>query len=198
MPENNEIEKFNTEDSIDKPRERKRIQYKPIIRNVIEDPMELKANKSSQKARRVFTEIESVTIDLWFDKHYLDRNQHGDELGKREGINNDIVESLVKRSLKHMIAYSTLVKGFNFLNQDLKSNERPLRIVLQQETQQGMLNVVIEAHFLDVSRYEITVKTAMCKDNYQLSDNQYSIALMEDGSFLRKCDLKTTKEVCSI
>ena len=98
-------------------RKRKRIEFKPRTNNVIDDPLELKPNKSSVKARRVFVEEENITIELWFDKHYLDRDQHGDDLGKRDGIDNNVVESLVRRSLKHMIVYGTLVKGFSFFKQ---------------------------------------------------------------------------------
>jgi len=85
-----------------------------------------------------------------------------------------------------MILYSNLVKGFSFLNRNLQHHERPLRIVLQEQTGPGLLNVVIEAHYLDIGKYEITVKTAMCKDDYYLSDNQYAIELDGDGSILKK------------
>jgi len=192
-----EMESRGTGEPFEK-RKRKRIAYKPRVENILEDPLELKPNKCSVKARRVFVEEENITIELWFDKHYLDRNQHGDEFGKRDGIDNDTVEDLVRRSLKHMIAYSTLVKGFTFLNRNILPNERPIRLVLQEQADCGLLNVVIEAHFVEVDKYEITVKTAMCKDNYQLSDNQYAIELDGDGSILRKSDVKTVRDVSNI
>lgn len=163
-----------------------------------EDPLEFRQNKCSPKAKRIFTEDETVTIDLWFDKHYHDRDQHGDDLGKRDGIDNEVVEGLVRRSVKHMLVYSTLVSGFAFLNRDLKPYERPLRIVLQEQTKHGLLNVVIEAHFIEVDYYEITVKTAMCKDDYKLFDNQYSIELDGDGSILKKSDKRGVNEVQAI
>lgn len=178
-------------------RKRKRITYRPKVPNVIDDPLELRPNKSSVKARRILISVENITIELWFDKHYLDRCQHGDEYGKREGIDYDSVTSLVKRSIRHMIAYSTLVKGFNFLNKSTASHEME-RIVLQEQAACGLLNVVIETHYLDINRLEITVKTALCKDNYHLSKNQYSIELDGDHSILKKCDVKTIREVCSI
>jgi hypothetical protein len=176
---------------------RKRITLQKTGASIVDDPLEFKQNKSSIKAKKIFTEVERITIELWFDKHYHDRNQHGDEFGKRDGIDNETVENLVKRSIKHLLLYSNLVKGFNFLNRS-QPQERPLRIVLQEETEYGLLNVVIEAHFLDINRYEITVKTAMCKDDYILSDNQYSIQLDGDASVLKKCDLKRVTEVCSV
>lgn len=177
---------------------RKRIAYQPRTANIIEDPLELRSNKSSAKARRVFTTVENITIELWFDKHYLDRNQHGDDSGKREGIDYDTVERLIKRSIKHLIVYSTIVKGFNFLNQNVQQPGRPLRVVLQEQSEFGFLNVVIEAHYLDIDKYELTVKTAMCKDDYRIPDNEYSIELDGNGSILKKCDIKTIREVCYI
>jgi hypothetical protein len=187
----------NSEEPGQRPK-RKRIKYRQKIENIIEDPLELKANKSSAKAKRIFSETENLIIELWFDKHYLDRDQHGDELGKRDGIDNNTVENLVRRCLKHMITYSTLIKGFNFLNQNLQRHERPIRIVLQDQTDHGLLSVVIEAHYVELAKYEITVKTAMCKDDYYLSDNQYAIELIGDGSVLKKCDVKIVREVCAI
>lgn len=177
---------------------RKRITYRPKAPNAIEDPLELRPNKSSVKARRVFITVENITIELWFDKHYLDRYQHGDEDGKRQGIGYDIVEDLVRRSVKHMLTYSTIVKGFNFLNQNHQQHERPYRVVLQEQSIFGQLNVVIEAHFLDLNRFELTVKTAMCKDDFRLNDNEYLIELTDSGSILKRCEIKSIKEVCCI
>lgn len=177
---------------------RKRIPLQKATASIIDDPLAFIPNKSSIKAKKVFTEVENITVELWFDKHYHDRDQHGDDFGKRDGITNDIVENLVKRSIKHMIFYSNLIKGFNFLNRNHKQHERPLRIVLQEDTEYELLNVVIEAHFLNINRYEITVKTAMCKDNYTLSDNQYAIQIDGEGSILKKYDLKKVSEVCSV
>ncbi|MBN8783515.1 MAG: hypothetical protein ABS85_09040 [Sphingobacteriales bacterium SCN 48-20] len=186
------------QDAKEFPKKRKRIQPRPRLNNSIEDPFELKENKSSHKARRIFSEEENIRVELWFDKHYIDRDQHGDDFGMRDGIDNNTVENLVRRALKHMILYSNLVKGFSFLNRNLQHHERPLRIVLQEQTGPGLLNVVIEAHYLDIGKYEITVKTAMCKDDYYLSDNQYAIELDGDGSILKKKDLRVIREVSRI
>lgn len=175
-------------------RKRKRIIYKPPTANVIEDPLELRANKSSDKARRVFTTIENITIELWFDKHYLDRCQHGDELGKREGIDYNVVENLIKRSLKHLITYSTLIKGFNFTNWNDQTHER-VRVIVQEQTKYGVLNVAIEVHVLEINKLEVTVKTAMCKDDFYMRHNQYSIELLGDCSVLKKCQSSSIVEI---
>ena len=177
---------------------RKRIPLKKPVGSIIKDPLLFEPNKCSNKAKKIFTEIENITIELWFDKHYHDRNQHGDDNGKREGIGDDVVTSLVRRSIKFMLLYSSLVKGFNFLNRDIQPNERPLRIVLQEGSVFGLLNVIIEAHFLSINHYEITVKTAMCKDDFKLSDNQYVIEIEGESSVLKKCDLKKVTEICSV
>jgi hypothetical protein len=97
-----------------------------------------------------------------------------------------------------MVLYCSLIKGFHFLNRNLLPHERPLRIILQEDTSFGLLNVVIEAHFLSINLYEITVKTAMCKDDFILNDNQYAIEIDGDGSILKKCDIKRVIEVCSV
>ena len=198
MDQQKDGEQLGARDPFELPRKRKRIPMRRSLQPLDEDPLEFKQNRSSPKAKKIFVEDKNITIELWFDKHYHDRDQHGDDLGKREGIENELVESLVRRSIKHMLVYSTLIKGFTFLNRNLKSFERPLRIVLQEQTDHGLLNVVIEAHFIEIDYYEITVKTAMCKDEYKLSDNQYSIELDGDGSILKKSDTKGVNEVCTI
>lgn len=198
MEQEEGTDELGTEKPLEERPKRKRIPVRKPMAPIEEDPLEFKQNKSSPKAKRIYTEDENVTIELWFDKHYHDRDQHGDDFGKRDGIDNDVVESLVKRSIKHMILYSTLVKGFTFLNKDYQPHERPLRIVLQEQTEFGLLNVVIEAHFIEIDYYEITVKTAMCKDDYKPFDNQYTIELDGDGSILSKCDMKKVNEVYRI
>jgi len=187
-----------SEKPLDQRPKRKRIPLNKSLPALEEDPLAFQQNKSSHKAKRIYTKEENITIELWFDKHYHDRDQHGDDFGKRDGIDNDVVESLVRRSIKHMILYSTLVKGFSFLNKDPQPFGRPLRIVLQEQSAYGLLNVVIEAHFIRIDCYEITVKTAMCKDDYKPFDNQYIIELDGDGSILSKSDTKGVNEVYRI
>lgn len=176
---------------------RKLIRYKPPTGKMIDDPLELKPNKSSVKARRVFIKVENITFELWFDKHYLDRHHHGDDSGKREGIEPEVVENLVRRSLKHMVYYSTVVAGFSFSSKEEHTYDRYLRIVLQEQSDYGLLNVVIETHCLGINNYELTVKTAMCIDDFQLSEGQYIIELDGDGSILKKFDSKKIRDVCA-
>lgn len=37
-----------------------------------------------------FTNVEKIEFDIWFDKHFYIREQHGDKEGKRDGICIDI------------------------------------------------------------------------------------------------------------
>jgi len=170
----------------------------PTKTKAIEDPLEFKANKCSQRARKVNNHSQEWHYEVWIDQHYHYREQLGDEKGKREGIDPKTVEHLIRRSVKHMLHYSSCIKGFTFLNFNLPPGDRPQRIVLQENQNDTLLNVVIETHHIDINIWEITVKTAMCKDDYELSDNQYAIQIDGDSSLLFKRDLKVTKEISHI
>ncbi len=179
------------------PREqRKRIKYEPKGAPAIHDDLEFSKNKCSDHARKVFAEIEKIHVELWFDKHYHDRQQHGDADGKREGISPNLVEQLVKKSLRYLLFYSSAVLGFKFINFD--TSQSPVRVVLQEESEGPKLNVVIEAHFLEINRYEITVKTAMCSDDFKMPMGQYCLEIQGDSSTLRRKDNKRMVEICSV
>ena len=179
------------------PREpRKRIKYEPKGVPVIHDEMEFIKNKCSDHARKIFVQIENIHIELWFDKHYHDRHQHGDNEGKRVGIDPKTVETLVRKSLKHLLFYSATVAGFKFVN--FATPQLPARIVLQEELESSQLNVVIEAHFLDIKSCELTVKTAMCTDGFRVSAGQYCIEIQGDNSILKRKDNNKLVEISSI
>ncbi len=86
-------------------------------------------NKSSQNARKSHTIENKLHFDMWMDKHYQIRYQHGDEFGKREGIDPDRVLALVEKSLKHLIIYSTKISEV-FLNARRTSLLSPLVVAL--------------------------------------------------------------------
>jgi hypothetical protein len=176
---------------------RPRIKIGPREINVIEDDLEFRKNKCTGNARKILTTIENVEIDLWFDKHYIDRHQFGDDNGKRDGIDTDIVEALVRKSLKHLLFYSCYVKNFTFINKNPDTG-RALRVILQEELGNSMLHVVIEAHYININKYEITVKTAMCNTDFKLSDGQYCVEIHADTSTLWKMDNKKLLEVSSL
>ena len=179
------------------PREpRKRINYVPKGVPAIEDERAFIKNKCSDHARKILIKIEEVHIELWFDKHYYNRHHHGDSDGKREGIDPRTVETLVKRSLRHLLFYSAAIQGFKFVN--FNSTLPPVRIVLQEISDGSKLNVVIEAHYLDICHYEITVKTAMCTEDFRVAPGQYCIEIQGDNSTLYRNDNKKMIEVCSL
>jgi hypothetical protein len=179
------------------PREpRKRIKYEPKGVPAIQDELEFIKNKCSDHAKKIFVQIENIHVELWFDKHYHDRHQHGDDEGKRTGIDPATVEALVRKSLKHLLFYSSAVAGFKFVN--IGPSQPAVRVVLQEELENSQLNVVIEAHFLDIKSSEITVKTAMCTDDFRISMGQYCIEIQGDNSILRRKDNNRMIEICSI
>jgi hypothetical protein len=61
---------------------RKRIKYEPKGVAAIQDELEFIKNKCSDHARKIFVQIENIHVEIWFDKHYHDRHQHGDEQPK--------------------------------------------------------------------------------------------------------------------
>lgn len=102
-------------------------------------------NKSSPDARRIVVVKLNVTFELWFDNHYHKTYEFGDERGERVGIGPEMVESLVTRSIEHLLSYSLVSKGLKLGNHE-KAHEFPNRIVLKEEVNESILNVVIEVH----------------------------------------------------
>lgn len=118
------------------------------------------------------------------DKHYWDRIQFGDDSGERVGIEVEFVEPLILKSFNHLIYYSLKHKDFTFINHPPPKG-RNIRIVLRQIfDDKETLNVVVEYHFLKLNTYEVTVKTAMSIDVFNLADGQYLIEFSNDESVL--------------
>lgn len=160
-------------------RRRRRIPLQSKGIPAIVDELEFISNKSSHNARRMCEKIESsIFADFWIDKHYHIRYHQGDEAGKREGIEPEKVESIVKESLKHLIVYAGSVKNFTFLNHNSKMGERSLRVVCQKVFNGNKTNVTIEAHIISLNEFEITIVTALQKNDYLPSDGQYTIELL--------------------
>src|SRR6266478_7791389 len=109
---------------------RKRIPYKkPELLHPIHDETAYTKNKCSERARKVKSISPNLVFDVWFDQHYQIRQQFGDENGARIGIDAETVESLVLRSMKHLVAYSSILKTFTFINHQFDGG-RTNRIVL--------------------------------------------------------------------
>jgi ribosome-binding protein aMBF1 (putative translation factor) len=59
---------------------------------------------------------------------------------------------------------------------------------LQEPTDEGRLNIVIEAHLINLDTYEITVKTAMRNDSFKISDGQFALEIFENESVLKRME----------
>jgi hypothetical protein len=165
---------------------RPRIKNKMEDAVVVKDEMEYVENRSSKNARRVDEGFKRIKIGLWADKHYAVRYQHGDEGGRREGIDLDCVKALVNEAIHHLLYYCSKIKGFTFVTNETNV-ERATRVVLQREEKDGiMLNIVIETHSMEIDHFEITIITAMKINGFDLSDGQYIIQIYEDGSKLKR------------
>ena len=141
-------------------------------------------NAVSKNARKLIDINYNIVTEIWIDKHYSIREQHGDDFGKREGISREVVEILVKKSFLHLKYYNLKRPNFKFVNFP-PSGIRNIRIVLKDEFKnKETLNVVVEYHFIDLSLYEVTVFTAMCKNDFYLSDGQYGIVFEDNLSKL--------------
>jgi hypothetical protein len=160
----------------------------------IKDPLAYTENRCSKNAKKIKTLKSSVSFEMWHEKHYAIRMQFGDNDGKREGIDAHIIEALISRSLKHILAYSSIIKTFAPVNYSNVS-ERSERIVLKEESEHGMLNVAIEIHLISPEVYEITVLTAMCSDTYKLSDGQFAIQLTGNESVIMQYSRGATKQI---
>ncbi|EKT3964539.1 hypothetical protein AAIP55_002102 [Flavobacterium psychrophilum] len=164
--------------------ERKRIARS--LSTEIHDPLEFTTNCSSDNVRLHSKQKHFKEVELWFDKHYFIRLQHGDENGKREGIDVQIVEKLIEKSLNHLISHSLRIEKFNFLNFP-EHNSAPLKVILQELCEDSkMLNVATECHFIDISTYEITVKTAMVEEDFRIRDGQYLLEIIGKTSVLKR------------
>lgn len=167
---------------------------KKFIGEVVIDELEYRENKGSKKARKIIGKTEQVHIEIWFDKHYIDRVQFGDNDGKREGIDTVIVESLVTGALGHLIHYAFKNNNFSFLN-EVNQLGRTSRLVLQKETEIGLLNVAVGFYHIEDNRYEVTVFTAMVNNEFRISDGQYVVLINMGNSNLLKMDNKSLIEI---
>jgi hypothetical protein len=177
---------------------RPRIQKKVVENNLIEDKLEFKKNFSTQRARKIKTFQEELKVELWFDQHYIvTRHQHGEDSGeKRDGISPEEVEPLLKKSIVHLVCYGANVKGFNFLNHE---NKPPVRIVVKERSIGETLNVVSEVHLVDLNLYEMTVKTAMRKDDFRIENGRFAIEFIGNNqSVLKKQEGKIEIEVATL
>jgi hypothetical protein len=133
-----------------------------LIEKVVVDELEFTNNIGSKNARKIIDKSEQIHVEIWYDKHYANRVQFGDNNGKRSGIEENRIQELVSKSLTHLIYYSFRVKNFVFVSRR-KHNTISPRIVLQQDTNEGILNVVVGFCHITSNKYEVTVYSNGCK-----------------------------------
>jgi len=152
---------------------------------IIEDPDAYGQNLCSPNAKKINGFEENLSIHFWIDKHYHNRDLHGDENGKREGIGLEYIEPLVAKSFSHLLFYSSKHKKFAFANHKSSIGGRRFRITLKEvSTTEQTLNVIAEYHYLQHNCFEVTVITAMRKDDFYFSNGDYGLEFNDDYSQL--------------
>ncbi|CAL68049.1 hypothetical protein GFO_3105 [Christiangramia forsetii KT0803] len=180
---------------------RPRIQ-KPIIKDSIfekvDDNEAFKPNCASENARLLY-KYNEFEVELWIDKHYHSRRIHGDDYGKREGIEEQEVQELIVFSFKYLVDIFLRFPKFKFIN-FFENGKIPTkdRVILKQTKEDGTLNVVVEIHFLETSKYEVTVVTAMQVDDFNVGDGQYVLSITEENAILRRSVNKDLRELYRI
>lgn len=165
-----------------------------LIGKVVVDELEFTKNIGSKNARKIINKSEQIHVEIWYDKHYANRVQFGDNNGKRIGIEENRIQQLVSKSLLHLMYYSFQVKNFVFVSR-IKHNTISPRIVLQQDTNEGILNVVVGFCHITSNKYEVTVYTAMVVNDFKIGDGQYSVMIDHAYSTLYKMDNGKLKEI---
>lgn len=157
---------------------RPRIIHKPkgVLPEI--DPMEFRSNKASGFVKFAEEFTRCINWNLWHDKHYLQRNQLGDDDGARSGIEIEIVNPFIVECYLHLLHYSSKLDKFKFIGPG--NNGRGIGIVLRKSYDTDVpLNVVVEVYLDDSNQHEITVKTAMCVEEFKLHDGQFILNLIE-------------------
>jgi hypothetical protein len=144
-------------------------------------------NCCSQNAKKIGSHSEKIVVNFWIDKHYSNRDQYGEDDGtRREDIGIEHVEKLVQKALPHLIYYSLKHKSFQFVNHP-PPKSRGLRVVLKEEFNEDItLNIIAEYHFFDTNTYEVTVITAIRKENFTISVGQFELIFNSNFSTLNQ------------
>lgn len=74
---------------------------------------------------------------------------------------------------------------------------RPERVVITQTLNEGLdLNVIAEYHYSRLNQYEVTIVTALRKDDFYFNDGQYQIKIdVDDTSTLYRRERGQTKMI---
>lgn len=157
-----------------------RPRIKKLLQEEVVDPEAYKPNSCSNSAKYFHEYPNDLIVELWIDKHCSLRQV------ERAGIDLDILKALAMESVKHTIYYQLRLPKFNII-QYPEYRGKDKRILVQQATDEGgLLNLVVEYHYLDFSRYEVTLITAMVEDNFNIFDGQYILFIDGESSTLKR------------
>lgn len=135
-------------------------------------------------------------IEIWIDQHYEKRATIGDDSGLRLGIEKEKVTSLIIDCVKYIFHFYMTLRLNHVINFFDKDNPTKDRIILKDfRGSEEALNVAVEIHFLDYSKYEITIITAMKGNDFKMFDGQYNISITDEGVNLNKFQNKTLLSV---
>lgn len=176
---------------------KKRPRIKVSVESEVSSEYVFNAASKNAKKQKVFEE--TLKLEIWTDKHYLNRTLFEDETGKkRDGIQFSEIEHLLEKSLHYLIYFSSTIDKMSFINIP-PPKTRKKRIVLKElKNDSEDLNVVLEFNFIDDKHYELTVITAMLTDNFKLSDNQYTLELNDSGASLYLFRNKSNDKIADI
>lgn len=152
-----------------------------------------KNNKASENAKLIH-KYNDFEFEIWIDKHYEDRVNYGDENGIREGIEQEKVIPLIIESIKYIFHFylsNRITTFINFPDKKNPKNKTKHRIVIKDYRNTDIpLNTVIEVHFLDYGRFEITNITAMKIKDFSMTDGQYCVSFTNESINLNRMVLK--------
>ena len=164
---------------------------------VIEDALEYKKNRSSENARKHIDKTHNIEISIWYDKHYQIRRTLGDDNGRREGIEEEKIFSLVTKSIKETVRFGLILNNFAFYQKEKTIDSKQRRIVLREiDPVSEILHVVIEGHYIGENSYEITIITAMRIDSFNIKEGQFVIEYSDNIPTLKRNERGSLKIVC--
>jgi hypothetical protein len=163
----------------------------------VEDELEYKPNRCTQRAREIERVPSKILNHLWYDQHYIGRNSVGEDDGTpRDGIDSDTVKATVCIAFNHLMHYSSTLDKFYFANYELNGKIARRILVQNSHTSNPVLNVITETHFVDFNKYETTVITAMCKNGFIPNDGQFVVEILgEFESILKQYVKGSYKEI---
>ena len=166
---------------------------------VVQPKVVYKPNCASLNAQCIH-EYDELKVELWCDKHYHNRVEYGDKDGAREGIEIDGVQELIIESFKYLLDFYLKSIPFKFINyyDSQKAKKPPIRIVAKKILEETTLNVVMESHYLETSKFEITVITAMVTDSFKVADGQYALTIANNTVTLRRSVRKEMVDIYKV